>query len=76
MDKDETPLQMATRHLREGDVRIGKQEDLIVEMEVGGREEQLPLAHALLAKMHAFQAEGRKHMEYEMSKYDSASQQP
>lgn len=75
MEERETPLQMVRRHLEDGERRIAAQEVLIVDLETGGRERELSLARKLLAQMHAVQAEGRVHLEYETKKARGSDQQ-
>ena len=58
----ETLLEMARRHLAEGEDRIWRQEELIGRLERGGHERLLPAARELLAAMCENQELVKRHL--------------
>jgi hypothetical protein len=48
----ETELQMATRHVREGEERIARQLDIIAKLEMRKHHEAVALARKVLQTMH------------------------
>ena len=73
MPTDETPIQQTSRHLREGNERIAKQEALIVRLEQDGHDSLLPQARELLAQLHGLQRAGQEHLDREVAKAADAS---
>ena len=61
-EKAETALQMAQRHVNEGQKRIARQEALIAELVRDGHDHMLPEANDLLRRMQEFQAEAEQHV--------------
>jgi hypothetical protein len=54
---DETPLEMAERHVALGKRHIARQRELIAELKRDGHESMLPQAETLLAEMILIQAQ-------------------
>ena len=66
----ETPLEMAERHVIEGQVRVARQEQLVSDFAHGRRctEQQWDLARALLTTLQETLEAARGHLELERGK--------
>lgn len=72
----ETPLEVADRHVREGEERIAKQRALIAELERDQHGQLLPGARELLAQLEASQRLVREHQQHEQRHAASVAQTP
>ena len=61
-DPTETPVQMAERHVMEGQARAARQEALIAELDRDGHDHVLPEANEALKEMREFQAQAQEHL--------------
>ena len=61
-DLTETPIQMAQRHVTEGQARIACQETLIARLTRDGHDHMLPNANALLDQLRGFVALSEAHL--------------
>ena len=64
----ETPLEMARRHVAEGEERIARQELLISNLDRHGQTAMALRARDLLNQMRDFQRKAREHLDYEVAK--------
>ena len=62
-NSDETPLQLAQRHVAEGQERVSRQETLIAKLIRDEHDHMLPNANALLDQLRGFVAFSEAHME-------------
>ena len=70
MSVQETPLEMATRHVAEAEPRLARQERLISKLESDGHLRMLPSARALHGQMSDFLRVCQAHLNYETAKQD------
>ena len=75
MGDEETPLQMARRHVAEAEQRLVRQERLVSELEIDGHLEMVPSARALLERMGQFLQMCRAHLDYETAKQEGTTDQ-
>ena len=61
-DSAETPIQVAGRHVREGQTRVARQEALIADLELDAHDHMLPKANKLLKEMRELQAQAEEHL--------------
>ena len=62
MSSPETTLQMAQRHVAEGQERISRQEALITKLTLDGHDRMLPDANALLDQLREVLAMSEAHL--------------
>ena len=65
---EETPLQMARRHVSESEDRIERQEALVARLERQGHTEMVGEARELLAAMREFLKVSRAHLQVELGR--------
>lgn len=63
--RPETPLEQAERHVREGEARVSRQEEIIIEMERDHHSTTAETARKVLETLQKTLAVAREHLEIE-----------